>query len=1111
MTYFHLLKNKRGSLPAILIATGIMGFSSVALVTYMQGLSSVLRPAITKSEVSFNIHLPVINSMQALLTNTKIDSQGRTQAQSQYGICSLLKVPSKQQGVGQIEITLSNNLTGYAHQSFSNNRWQHFFPATEWALAGSDQACRNIDSNFRSTPFSKCFRYIGGNSRPATVIARIVPKNLIRNFENIQLSGSSSIDVKKVVFELQALIAMGQGGGTPANAGNQAPSGLATKLSKPSKYYYMIWANAVSECDLRIQGKWVNVQLSGTGVGRLSDHVLINSSSFASEGVKFEDIPARVIMSGKRFNLEKIGDYKQYISADHIKNARIACRKKIYRCPGVLSSPDDYISPIKFGLSITNNTGGLLPFDALNMTFLNEEGEPADGDADRRWNGLDITVNHLSNTNFQANTNLPEERLLVTGQNYFSFEMKEKSTALTSLCNNVCHTGNKYYPSFQINFPHPPQEGMDYFRDYNQESDKDKYRLRCNVCHSKNCYKISLGSFGPAQDEGLLTADPDDDVQGLTDEPLDGQIPECRLKKANTNYQFPSVPSGTGDCVIMKIKDIDSFKNFKNGEYEFHNCTEALPVLCFTYGHYGPAIKVSVDSEPSLFKGAFDQAQKACYEMGREIVEQKKLAGYLKKHWPDLESRKDEHITDELKGHGLPTSGDNFNFNYINNAGRGLFIVPNNNISRLPKRLEQNYLKKSLPKPHQPPRKIYVSMEKDAGGQLVGSIPLAEVASSQFQIFTRKHAHDHRPLILKDTSPSISDTGTGTVLKHNIRYKGIHSVDDTTVSLKALCRKEAGQFVLTDPVGLAQAPQACANKGAFFVPPLSSLEWVKAMVLVNPNDEKYPFPDPGRRPQDENLHLNPNHQKYPFPDPRGFSEAPRGPNEEHYMPSRALTAPAVWVALSKKPSLNPKRAKNWRLSLVHWPDTSLFKTESIPVSGADYQGVIDPHGAPVVLDPADLISASQSNRFKTVCLEKDSGNQIKGLLKVAPLADGCGSEKEPVTEDNLKQLMKSIRFMSTWVKSGITGDFVINKALLEQAKEQAQKQICLDQCDTNKTTCLDSCQSQERTCKNACPMDDPATQNINEHTACKDTCSTTKNTCGTGCDTQATTCQESCP
>ena len=927
-----LLKNKRGSLIANLAALGLLSFSSLVLYKYIQSISSLTKHNIERHETSFNIHSEIINNLRGLLIDIKRDSNGDIQKRSEWGICSFLEPINREHGVGLIRFNISSSvlLNGKAKDSFSQERWEVFFDTNKYVISSHETFCQKMDPTFTSNYFNRCFKYTGEQSETATevyVIARIIPKN-IRDFSNIDLSQSNILDAKLVSFELQAIV------GTVDEQ----------ESIVPSRYYSITWSNDVPECSMQIRGKWTNVFFSGSGPGRLSNNVLINNSDFnppeqCSE-LRFDEIQADIIRAGKTINGS--------IAADHSKNARISCRKNIYRCPGVNSQVSDYSSPIQFRMGIINESGGILQFNELDFTFLNEQKQEADPSTDGKFNSINIDVRNNTN-NFPANTALDVEQALDTGHNSFTFQLKDKAAdSLAGLCQDICSNDKIYYPSITMKFAHPPSPHCSYFRNYMEtDTEKQENRVRCTVCHSKICHKVGLGTFGPHKEE--------DGIPGPTDEPLDGHIPECALNKPNLNYDLPSVsnvPPG-GDCVAMKVENIDSFKSFENADYKFQDCSKDLPVLCFAYGHYLPAISLSSPTEAAeIFKGSFADAQTACYKMGRELIKKENLAEYLKSYWPSIETTPNADIVTALGRLGFPIlSSDSNYFDYINNGSRGIFIAPFYNISYISNRLTEgslSYLQKFF-SASPGLDKIWVAMEKDAGGQLIGSIPIAEMANSALAVFTRKES-PARPLILRDTT-IISHNGTDTKLTHNIRYKGVYNVSASGED-KALCRKEPGDFILSNRTSLAGAPSACQSKGASFLPPLSSMEWAKAMLLLNNNDKMYPFPDPG-----------------------DFSG-------EDYQRSVTVPAPKAWVALSKESaSATGTNAKNWRLSKIHFPDSdSIFKTETIPdpLPGANpsngYRGVIDHKGQPISLSKADMENFDIDNStYKIACFKKENG------------------------------------------------------------------------------------------------------------------------------------------
>lgn len=1048
----NLLKKQKGSIVAVLVASLLLGISTVALLGHMENVSEQTESVTQKHGISFDIHTGILNNLRGLLIETKLDQNGNKQNQNRWGVCSLIKPPGKTHGVDLVKISLSSNLIGVAANSFSEQRWKQFFSLSEYELLSNDSPCKTLDSTFQSSVFSRCFKYIGKTSDTAVeiyVIARIVPKKFPK-FNKIDLSSNTELDSKLVVFELQTII------------------GTNKEEVSPLKYYTMAWSNDIVECEMQVRGTWINVQLAGTGTGRLSNRLVINNPFFVQNiqscsEVEFQEIPSDILMGG---HILTDGS----IAADHSQSKKLACRKKLYRCPGEAGFDTDYFDQINFQMHIGNNYGGLLRFNSLNLTLLNQQGKEIDSVEDGKISSLTANVNRV-NDNFQANTSLNPEIELQPGTNIFSFSLTDKNPgSLVSLCRQAC-SGSKYYPSISMEFSHSPStQNCDYSRKYTE----DPYRIACNVCHSKMCHKIGLGTFGPIRDDGSL--------QGLVDEPLDGVLPECALKKTTISYDLPSVSSGTGDCVAMKVNGVNSFKNFKTNQYEFQNCSNSLPVLCFAYGHYLPALSLSAPTTaPSIFTGTFADAQEACYNMGKEIIDKNKLAEYFKRFWPNISVTTNASVISALTNLGL-SSFDANHFQYINNASRGIFINPFYNISTLSNRLKNgstSYLQKFLSSYN----KIWVSIEKDGDSQLVGSIPQATTTTSSFSLFTRKE-FPSRSLILNDTN-NISDSDTDTVLTHNIRYKGVYNTSRSG-SHPVLCRRGSGDFILANThTTLVKAPQTCRNQSAYFIPPLSATEWAKAMVLLNNNDEMYAFPNPG-----------------------DFSG-------ENYSHSRSIASPTAWVALSKKGSTS--FAKDWRLSSIHFSNasgaaipSSLFITETIPTYGPNYMGVIDHQGKPVMLSK-NSASTLNLNNYKKACFT-DKGNQQVKLESSVKADQSCGSGKTALNEGNLK--LNSIKFASEWVQKYSSGNFILNESLVQESKTQAQKSKCRGSCSTDRSDCHNQCSDDNNSCRSGCTT---TTYNsvlkkwvTTTNAVCMSNCASSQASCDNSCTNDEQTCNNSC-
>ena len=1085
MVFFHYFslcvkigRSKRGALVGILVSIGLIGISSAALVGYMQGFHKRATIVGTKNSVSFNIHSKVLSHLQALLVETRVDSNREEQEKSIWGVCSFLNPTNKISGVESLLFNIGTNLTAQSKSSFSRTRWQNFFDKNEYEISVSDEPCQRIDSSFQSSYFGRCFKYIGKAKEMANeiyVIGRIVPKDFLSS-SPIDLSTENTLDPKRVFFELQSHVAVFEGNSEDDN------------VVLPSKQFNIIWANAVTECHVQSTGgPWTVVQFSGSGAGRLSRNVVINSESFSDlktcNDLVFNDIAPHTITS---YKILEDGN----IVADHSSNVRTACRRKVYKCPGVLAHEDEHYDPIAFNVGLSNETGSVLNIKKVKMDFV--KADLASSTAGSQISSLKVNFSDLV-TDFETNNNLTNVSL-DPGHSVYRFTIDKKDdNSLVNFCNNICSgSGESKFPLITIDLKKPPGASC---TSYSSKYSDDKYRLRCITCHSKICSRDGVGAFGPVENEG--------DVQGLVDEPLDGTLPECTLPSEKEKYELPDINAGSGHCVAMEVSNLDSFKDFESASYKFDSCNSQLPVLCFAYGHYLPAISVSSPtSKPTLFKGSFDQAQEACYKMGREIVKKTSLASYFQVTYSDVLKESIESIVGALN---LPVStSDADYFDYINNASRGIFLVPKYDVDKISKRLtkgDSSYFNKFGTGYN----KIWVAIEKDAGKQVIGSIPQAVIANSSSAIFVRQQEDvSPRPVLLRNTN-SVSNSGTKAVLTHNIQHKGVMTVDNGNYPV--LCRKDYGDFVLvTDNKLLEEAINACKQEGAHFLPPVSSLEWIKAMTLLNNNSEMYPFPDPGDLSGDNYIH------------------------------SRSISAPKVWVGLSKAGS--GTSAQDYRLSEGHFPDKNgkksifHFETQEIPAGSTDYVGIIDEKGRPVV--PSLKVTFFKDfpfSNYRKACYKNKGGNdQVE--LEASVSADNSCSHQSIESKSDIDTKRKSIRFMSEWVTlyHESPAEFIIEKDKVNQLVERANniwcKKVecpgCKSDCESAASSCRSSCPTLSRTdtddeCIANCPPGDSCdctTTHYYKDPSCVSDCDTEKGNCIKDCLTcngvEKNSCDEKC-
>ncbi len=1076
--------NNRGSfVVSQLVAAFIMGISAVALLAYMQGQSRQTHEVEQEQDLSFNIHSNIISDLRALLVEANIDNTGEKQAQNKEGICSFLEPPTKSAGVELIQLNIGSNLSSEAKSSFSESRWEAFFDKSEYELSSDVKPCEAMDPDFTDSLFSRCFKYIGKQNETANeayVIARIIPKKFPEQTD-IDLSQSNTLDAKAVLFELQSLVSVFKGD-------DYDEKGLYV-----SKQYSLIWANAVSECHVKsINDRSVAVQFSGAGPGRISRYTVINTIDFEAKPgcneLEFQEITPDTLMS---YSVDSVGN----IGADAMR-ARTACRRNVFRCKGESSDSSEDYEPVIFTMGLSNDSGEWFDLKKVGLTFKDENnaelasGSPGKLTAEVYDGVRDFNAN-------EALTDVP----LNADHAVYKFTLKDKSdgdNSLKGFCDDICDTNKKVFPSITLDLDKSPGVACTSYSSKYEEDEKN--RFRCIACHSKMCAKYGLGAFGPIKDElddkGNLVS------QGLVDEPLDGTIPECALPKNNSGgkYDLPDFKSsssvgGSGDCVAIKLPSIDSFKSFDSAQYEFKNCSNNLPVLCFGYGHYLPAIKLSSPtSKPTIFTGSFDKAKEACYKMGREIIKKTELGSYFNFWVPGL------NLTDARVGEFLEFdlsssfSGDTSYFDYVNNANRGIFIAPSYKIEEISKPLKEGYLKEFKNGGY---TSAWVAMRKDGGGQVIGSIPWAEVATSDAAIFKREAhpGHPFHPVFLKNTY-TVPSSGTDTILTHNIQYKGVYNLPGGSgITGKALCRKGPGDFVLSSSaVSVKQAPGACTARGAKFLPPLSSLEWVKAMTLINENHEDYPFPDPGE----------------------DFS------NDHSFFVSVNIPATGAWVALSKSTGKDGKNTENWRLSDAYFPDAkSLFNADNVdepmPDKGSDYIGVVDYEGTPVVptnLTISNVRDRSFINTYKKICYEAHDNDQVS-LKPPAGVNGACGSGVDATDQGFIDKRRKSVKFMTEWVEEHTSGEFVINMQAIDELQQRAEHLYCEKVGDEDCVACEADCDAKAAQCVDACPEDCCTTSNSctvpGDLSSCTSTTTCSKcPACLNECETKKNECKNEC-
>jgi len=556
---------------------------------------------------------------------------------------------------------------------------------------------------------------------------------------------------------------------------------------------------------------------------------------------------------------------------------------------------------MKFSISYLNSSVDPVPVTSMNFTLKNANGEEIDDINNDVLDGsgsVKFSWNRAGNQ-YSVNGNRDISDTLPRSSN----TLQVSASGMDLFCDRIC---GQYKPGDSSTYVYPEvsikkNKTCTFSKDY---SKSESNRVHCTVCHTKACHSFGLGTFGPLRNEKISTQSQqantqnteDNVVFGLADEALDSIMPECRAKHAYgknktyvNSYQVDDgqgskkafkyylreplavgySPNNTGDCVYMKISSggdreeyLNNFKNFSQNQYRFGNCNDKLPVLCFVNGHYLPAMERSMDNPNAplkIVKSTFQDAQKTCYKMGKET-------GYYYNLYIALTSSYgvSPNMFNQLNSIPgftnftpttpiTPSPGLNIDittididenstakYTFINNASRGMFLSP----PYVAKKLSDLAINRLKEIKTQLGSKIWVAMEKDSDGMVLSSVPWAPVATEGVSLFYNKKSKKLQFVVARN-----KDIGNSRyfALTHNIHWKGVIPKHEQS-KLHFICQKykhKEGTFFISKGIGqLSEGHRICHREKGLFMPPHSSLDWVKLMLELSPNDPEYSFPNP---------------------------------------------------------------------------------------------------------------------------------------------------------------------------------------------------------------------------------------------------------------------------
>ncbi len=900
--------NCRGSILNNLIAVSILGISTAGLFHYMVNFEQNVQSNLESRENERLISRLVVSNLKALLIATNVNSTGRVSGnRNEYGICSLLTPPAGIQGTQPLSFNFS--YIGSRSYNWGKARWQYFFPPTEWKILNNVSACKRLDSGFQASPLSRCLEYTprGGDSADRTfVIATISPRDFLSGGSQVIPLTTTAKDPKEVIFYLLAKV------GTyhhqnPPQAGSGGGGGGASHQQDVSYFHRstgMVWAGAAGECQVQVGGNWVTVKFVGTGTGTSASHLVINDSLFnnqkACEQIKIGDINKDIVQVGRLRGQNNLS-----LASILALNTKLSCTTNRFRCKHKIANISEHdIDRFQFSFNLFQGHTGSnnIAIDTINITFKKSDGTEIDGTSNKQLDNVPMylgdDLQSALNPSTRKQANVANQNIILRGERKVT--VTTDTSQMKAHCRNLCRNNISIYPVIDVDLVGDTNKAC-FRKDFSNE---EANKVRCTVCYMRACHRVGLGTFGPLN--GILKSEirsvphlsPADLVyHGLPDEALDSQLPEC-YKDSAEGYKRQQLPNsargltGSGsEAVVVTVTRKADFKNLYKATYTKMQKGVELPVLCFINGHYLPAVELNVNNihQPlQPVKKRYKDAEKACYEMGREVGSLMSLAlmfaeSYKSNHQSSfVQAAQTVNNLGSIGGASAASEIDpNLKYNFINNTTRGMFLAPvNKRYDNLPGSRWMRSLFDSLFKTKSVVQ-MWTAIEFDKGGLPVAKAPRALVAKNDpYSLFYHKEVSpaNSRPVLLRDTT-SFNTSSNHLALTYNIRWKGLVPLDPKTKAWFVCYNSHKKNYFINKKLGpLSDAVKLCKNKGGVFMPPTSSGDWVKLMLQLNKNDRKYPFPDP-------------------FHGSSGVGRSLNFGNTAHFMISQAVPNPKAWVAL----------------------------------------------------------------------------------------------------------------------------------------------------------------------------------------------------------------------
>lgn len=791
-----MFNNKGYSIVSVIIASGIVVATVLLIATQYRSNSNIIKNSEKIESVNFSA-----NSIVQKLTSIITDARNNNTQKYTEGLCrfakasSLSNKPLTGKGVGSINLVFNDkNL----NKPYWTNRWLKYL-GPDWSKDKSSE-CEMLNT------FSGCFKtnqpkLYGENIKNLIIntkikVLNIDPDNAKGTFIEISNLKKGKYDIKKTAFEIEVKAIV------DLNLNNSNTKKIVTKKE-------LVWGANVKKCNQ------LNFDLysSGTGIPDDPNKAIYNSTSYKNES----ELPVEI-------NFSKVspvrGQVKNgYISTNVASNVEMACTERRFRCRNV-NKKRVFDSDINGQIVAFNNLSTQTEFHprliiqkkASNNKLLT--------------NNDQYKVRWITSERDLTNKNQPTSRVSyrlnkwkVRSQNNRSLVLPKGSSQIDirindhkgKICQSACQDVSQVYNP-RIDY-RVGNSKVDY-------STSSPSQLMCIGCYTKNCQRLGVGTFGPIKYGEL--------EQPI--EPLDSGLPECSIQGSYNLIDNKLNSSAINDNTSSKCISA-KFTNSGDLMYTARDCSQKLPVMCYAYGHF--LIARDVFKSNQFDKLSFNQAQRRCYEMGREVTSEAKM----KQMFTQIYGEKAPKIE-------LPKSSGKVDF--INNANQGIFLSPQTHSQiELASKGTQTV---NFPSD----KEFWVGYQIDENNNVYATLPFVQSKNSK---------KDHAALIIESPNQihlkyypeiykqyNLDNNGkSAAILLHHVRHKGLFKADENqNKKLPFLCIKTNGNVIKSQYQShhFKKGQQACDSVNADFIPPQTPLQWVKAFELAANFSSKFAYPDP---------------------------------------------------------------------------------------------------------------------------------------------------------------------------------------------------------------------------------------------------------------------------